>query len=116
MVLTTGLMACVPRGRLITDKLRWYNSLQTRKKMKGNMKKEDTITLKIAGANTGQLQALCIDLALSLKPWARYVKIKILKGKKSFKLQAPRISLIDFVKNKKQQAAGSKLDSARDLG
>ena len=73
------------------------------------MKKEDTITLKIDGANTGQLQALCIDLALSLTPWDRYVKIKILKGKKSFKLQAPRISLIDFVKNKKQQAAGVKL-------
>ena len=80
------------------------------------MKGLDTITLKVAGANTGQLQALCIDLALSLKPWDRYVKIKILKGKKSFKLQAPRVSLVDFVKNKKQQAAGSKLDRAGDLG
>ena len=70
---------------------------------KDNMKKEDTITLKVDGANTGQLQALCIDLALSLKPWDRYVKIKILKGKKSFKLQAPRISLIDYVKHMKEK-------------
>ena len=66
------------------------------------MKKEETITLKIDGANSGQLQALCIDLALSLKPWDRYVKMKIFKGKKSFKLQAPRISLIDYVKHKKE--------------
>ena len=71
-------------------------------KKKGNMKKEETITLKIDGANTGQLQALCIDLALSLKPWDRYVKMKIFKGKKSFKLQAPRISLIDYVKHMKE--------------
>ena len=67
------------------------------------MKKEDTITLKIDGANTGQLQALCIDLALSLKPWDRHVKMKIFKGKKSFKLQAPRISLIDYVKHMKEK-------------
>ena len=66
------------------------------------MKKEETITLKIDGANTGQLQALCIDLALSLKPCDRYVKMKIFKGKKSFKLQAPRISLIDYVKHMKE--------------
>ena len=67
------------------------------------MKKEETITLKIDGANSGQLQALCIDLALSLQDWNKYVGLKIFKGKKSFKLQAPRISLIDYVKHKKER-------------
>ena len=78
--------------------------------------KEETITLKVKGANAGQVQALCIDMAISLEPWNKLVKIKILKGKKSFKLQAPRISLIDFVKNKKQQAAGNKLDNTAHMG
>ena len=65
--------------------------------------KEETITLKVKGANAGQVQALCIDMAISLEPWNKLVKMKIFKGKKSFKLQAPRLKLVDYVKHKKEK-------------
>ena len=64
---------------------------------------KEKITIEIDKANAGQVQALCIDIAISLKPWEKFVKLKILKGKKSFKLQAPRINLIDYVTAKKEK-------------